>query len=286
MKGHKDKSGIVLDVRNLNASARTAVLNNYTGESGEVAAALPGGKLLKWVAVSFCLVCILQAALNISLRLALRTDASCKNLTEEEDSLKKNNDASQNNILTRERDDLKRKLADFASQNNILTREIDDLKRKLADFVSQNNILTRERDDLKRKLEDFVHYAQQGWQYFNGSFYYISSTKQNWQDSRDDCLQRGASLAIINSKEEQKFIRQQQETIIWIGLTDKETEGVWKWVDETPLTGSFWYSGEPNNYRGSDEDCVVINYYNDENSWNDAVCENQNLWLCEKKMVI
>uniref|UniRef100_A0A3Q0RF76 C-type lectin domain-containing protein n=1 Tax=Amphilophus citrinellus TaxID=61819 RepID=A0A3Q0RF76_AMPCI len=148
-----------------------------------------------------------------------------------------------------------------------------------------------------------VHYAQQGWQYFNGSFYYISSTKQNWQDSRDDCLQRGASLAIINSKEEQvltsfqcfipiclclnkKFIRQQQETIIWIGLTDKETEGVSKWVDETPLTESFWYSGEPNNYRGSDEDCVVINDYNDENSWNDAVCENQNLWLCEKKMVI
>lgn len=46
-------------------------------------------------------------------------------------------------------------------------------------------------------------YFQQGWVYFRPSFYYISSIAKSWKDSRDDCLQRGADLAIINTKEEQ-----------------------------------------------------------------------------------
>ena len=47
------------------------------------------------------------------------------------------------------------------------------------------------------------HHAQQVWEYSRGSFYYVSSTKKTWQQSRDDCLQKGADLMIINSKEEQ-----------------------------------------------------------------------------------
>uniref|UniRef100_A0A669B976 C-type lectin domain-containing protein n=1 Tax=Oreochromis niloticus TaxID=8128 RepID=A0A669B976_ORENI len=125
-----------------------------------------------------------------------------------------------------------------------------------------------------------------GWLYFNGSFYYISSIAKSWQDSRDDCSQRGAVLAIISMKHLSKTnMCDIISMVMWIGLTDRETEGVWKWVDETPLTASFWYSGEPNNFKGRNEDCVVINhYYSNENNWNDAVCENEYSWLCEKHM--
>uniref|UniRef100_A0A3B4XKT6 C-type lectin domain-containing protein n=1 Tax=Seriola lalandi dorsalis TaxID=1841481 RepID=A0A3B4XKT6_SERLL len=81
-------------------------------------------------------------------------------------------------------------------------------------------------------------YVQKGWVYFSDSIYYISSTKKTWQDSRNDCLQKGADLMIINSKEEQDFTRQSKKNV-WIGLTDSETEGTWKWVDGTPLTTRF-----------------------------------------------
>uniref|UniRef100_A0A8C4HRM7 C-type lectin domain-containing protein n=1 Tax=Dicentrarchus labrax TaxID=13489 RepID=A0A8C4HRM7_DICLA len=124
------------------------------------------------------------------------------------------------------------------------------------------------------------HYSQEGWRYFYGSFYYISSIKRTWEASRDDCLQKGAELVIINSQEEQEFIRQYKKSA-WIGLTDRVTEGVWKWVDGTPLTTSFWRSGEPNNYYGRNEDCVEIT---NNGGWNDLVCENEINWICEKKM--
>ncbi|XP_010788456.1 CD209 antigen-like protein E, partial [Notothenia coriiceps] len=145
------------------------------------------------------------------------------------------------------------------------------------------NILTEENHGLKRTLEEYAHYLQQGWVYFSGSFYRISSTMKPWQDSRRDCQQKGADLMIINSQEEQDFSRQ-STNITWIGLTDRDTEGEWTWVDGTQLTTSFWHSGEPNNYDKSNEDCVNINLHDHQNSWNDAPCENEHFWICEKKM--
>ncbi|XP_042288924.1 CD209 antigen-like protein A [Thunnus maccoyii] len=221
---HKEQSEITMDYVNLpDASARGLASNSRSGEHGEVTAAASGRKLYRLVAVSFGLLCILQAALNISLRLALYssgskttgTEANCKNLT----------------------------------------------------------------DELKRKLIDFDHYFQEGWVYFHPSLYYISSIKKTWQESRDDCHQRDADLVIINSKEEQDFTRKFHK-LTWIGLTKRET--IWKWVDGTQLTKSYWSPGEPNGYEGKTEDCVEIRFHDKENSWNDIPCKDQNFWICEK----
>ncbi|XP_054459937.1 hepatic lectin-like [Anoplopoma fimbria] len=179
------------------------------------------GKLYRVVAVSFGLLCILQAAVNISLRLSL-----------------------------------------YSSSTKII------------------KYLTEEGEDLKRKLSILDHYLQQGWVYSNNSFYYNSSNQKSWQESRDDCRQRGADLIIINSKGEQDFARGFKR-LTWIGLTDRETEGKWKWVDGTDLKTSYWLTGEPNS-NGGREDCGVIWSYEKENSWNDTPCTEENFWICEK----
>ncbi|XP_044202934.1 C-type lectin domain family 4 member F-like [Thunnus albacares] len=182
---------------------------------------------------------------------------SYKRLTEERDTLKKNLSDCDNKTLdfeasfktlTEERDELKKNLTDFdhsySTSYKRLTEERDTLKRNLSDCDNKTldleasfKTLTEERDELKKKLTDFVH-DQQGWVYFNGSFYYISLDTKTWNESRTDCLQRGADLVVVNSEEEQEFINRYRKRM-WIGLTDSEREGTWKWVDGTPLTTRF-----------------------------------------------
>ncbi|XP_073685572.1 CD209 antigen-like protein D isoform X2 [Garra rufa] len=119
------------------------------------------------------------------------------------------------------------------------------------------------------------------WITYKHSSYYISSEWKNWTESREDCLQRGADLIIINDKEEQDFITvATSANIVWIGLNEFHKEGVWKWVDGSTLTTEFWRHGEPNNNVG-DEDCVVSHFH-----WADYPCDFTFVWICEKDLEV
>ncbi|XP_010786464.1 CD209 antigen-like protein E [Notothenia coriiceps] len=159
------------------------------------------------------------------------------------------------------------------------------LYSKTSDIDVSCTNLTYETEKLKKELINFDHFFQQGWVYIRPSFYYISSVRKTWQESRADCLQRGADLVIINSKAEQDFITKFNR-FTWIGLTDVKTEDTWKWVDGTPLNKSYWGPGEPNSFEGNVENCVEIRFFDLENSWNDIQCGDQNFWICEKMLAI
>ncbi|XP_070782160.1 CD209 antigen-like [Enoplosus armatus] len=276
---HEEDSEVSMAYENFHA--RNVALQSCSGEDSKLTAAVPGIKLYRLVVVSFGLLCILQATLNISLRLALDTEASCKNLTEERDDLKRklNNfdqlQTSYNNIIS-ERHQLENNLTRQKDQYQTCYNELATEKNQLRRRVKN---LTKERSDLQRKLRD--QNDQQEWVYFSSSSYYISSIMKSWQESRDDCLQRGADLIIIDSEEEQEFTKRFQR-LVWIGLTDRETEGTWKWVDGTPLTTRYWAPSEPNGAPRRDEDCAEIKAFNLKNSWNDELCYVQKFWICEK----
>ncbi|XP_028713219.1 CD209 antigen-like protein 2 isoform X1 [Peromyscus leucopus] len=117
------------------------------------------------------------------------------------------------------------------------------------------------------------------WELFQGSCYLFSQTQGTWEASATSCQKLGGHLVIINSAEEQRFmkywnVRKKQRS--WIGLSDHRFEDFWQWVDGTPLQLSFWKEGEPNN--DGDEDCVEL--FPDK--WNDNKCTEQNFWVCEQ----
>ncbi|XP_052330067.1 uncharacterized protein LOC118377339 isoform X11 [Oncorhynchus keta] len=124
----------------------------------------------------------------------------------------------------------------------------------------------------------------EGWQTSGSSCYYTTTVIKTWEESRKDCNERGAHLVIINSREEQTFINglygPGNET--WIGLTNVDTEGTWKWVDDTPLTTAYWKTGKPSSSLGADQDCVAFFHHSsDPGEWNNEECHKSTNWICE-----
>ncbi|XP_068563093.1 C-type lectin domain family 4 member F-like isoform X2 [Cebidichthys violaceus] len=125
----------------------------------------------------------------------------------------------------------------------------------------------------------------------------IPQPSKSWQDSRADCIGRGADLAVIDSMEEQvnlfEYLPKRDPSVrpwwsgqvgVWIGLTDIQTEDNWVWVNNVTLQNeTYWIGGEPNNHGASgSEDCAALmNRRNPKATWYDARCQDNKEWLCE-----
>ncbi|XP_026215268.1 C-type lectin domain family 4 member M-like [Anabas testudineus] len=230
----------------------------------------------------------------------VQLQTSHKNLTKENDQLQtsfrnltKENDQLQTSFrnLTKENDQLQTSFKNLTKENDQLQTSFKNLTKENDQLQTSYSILTKDRDQLQKILEKRIDEQNnpqvlysEVWRHFNGNFYYFSSLMKSWQESRNDCQQRGADLVIINSAKEQDFIRSWRKHM-WIGLNDREVEGTWRWVDGTPvLTATrFWGTSEPNDAKGT-EDCAEIYNYESQNSWNDAPCEIQKHWICESRL--
>ncbi|KAM5172732.1 CD209 antigen-like protein C [Mantella aurantiaca] len=124
--------------------------------------------------------------------------------------------------------------------------------------------------------------CERGWLEFDDHCYFFSNFALNWTNAENMCLNRNGHLVIINSQAEQKFLLDNFKGLSWIGLTDLEKEGIFKWIDGTGLSYTFWDTGEPNDLLQL-EDCVHM--YDE--GWNDSICsDNSSYAICEKRLEI
>ena len=128
-----------------------------------------------------------------------------------------------------------------------------------------------------------------GWKSFQGSCYALSNNDLNWWTAKENCINNSAQLVKIESSGETNFIKTQflSGTVdYWIGLTDVETEGIWKWSDGSIVSGyTYWGDSQPNNINGN-QDCGGIRmgwHYNQyfDAEWHDNKCTLTKGYICE-----
>jgi len=102
--------------------------------------------------------------------------------------------------------------------------------------------------------------------FFNGKAYSVTPSAMSWQAAEDLARSLGGHLVVVNSIAENTWIQQNYSGYgtVWIGLTDQEVEGTFKWVDGTPLKFTNWSSGEPNDASGEDFGTMLTG-----GTWND-----------------
>ncbi|KAK7153564.1 hypothetical protein R3I94_007065 [Phoxinus phoxinus] len=154
----------------------------------------------------------------------------------------------------------------------LLLTKISNLTEARDELLTRNMQLTKERDGFSSSNLELIKHRD--------SLYFLSSEKKSWTESRRYCTERGADLIIINNTEEQGFVKKISSDVqVWIGLTDRDVEGTWKWVDGSTLNSGFWASTEPNG--GTVEDCA-LNYGP---GLADYPCNDAFQWICEEAIL-
>ena len=87
---------------------------------------------------------------------------------------------------------------------------------------------------------------------YEGSCYYMSDYTLFWDAAKLACEEAGGHLATITSDEERSHLVDDLGIDLtinnwgpWIGLSDHEEEGDWRWVSGEPLDYTNWAAGQP-----------------------------------------
>lgn len=113
-----------------------------------------------------------------------------------------------------------------------------------------------------------------------GVRYFVSLVPLAWSAAQAECATKGAHLAIIKSQAENQYLDGLSNSVLWIGMNDLVTEGVFVWLDGTVVDSGFtsWRSMQPNNDSGN-QHCGELDPFNP--TWNDFVCEVPQQFVCE-----
>ena len=70
---------------------------------------------------------------------------------------------------------------------------------------------------------------------------------------------------------------------VYIGLTDQNEEGQWRWTDGSELGFTKWGKGQPDNWN--DEDCAWLWNSDESHShwkkfWIDLSCDSNAAYVC------
>ncbi len=107
---------------------------------------------------------------------------------------------------------------------------------------------------------------------FGGHEYFLSPIKGE-QDLADSFARViGGHLATISSRAEDSFIANTVGGTAWIGFTDRDSEGVFTWLNGEPVTYVNWCIGQPDNWRSNQNYTVIygVGVSGPEGCWDDG----------------
>lgn len=121
---------------------------------------------------------------------------------------------------------------------------------------------------------------------YNGHIYFLTDQNLSWEQAENVAKSFGGHLVTINNQEEQDWLSttfakpsvenptENYKVLGWIGYTDKDSEGTWKWVSGETSTYTNWDTGEPNNSGGNEDFAQLYERFWHNGKWNDININN------------
>ena len=120
---------------------------------------------------------------------------------------------------------------------------------------------------------------------FNLCWRYQKTPTQNWFDAEKTCQNEGGHLMIFNSSGSAKFIQEYLKASdaggAYVGASDIQEEGEFKWNNGKSVQELPWHSSQPN--EGTSGNCLLIHPNYDYN-FGDIGCGVKYGMLCQIDM--
>lgn len=85
--------------------------------------------------------------------------------------------------------------------------------------------------------------------YFDESWYKVFLEKIFWTSAQKKAEKMEGHLVWIRDQATQDFIKIQAKGLrLWLGATDENVEGLWKWTDGEEMKFKNWKKDQPNNW--------------------------------------
>ncbi|XP_062983516.1 macrophage mannose receptor 1-like [Elgaria multicarinata webbii] len=124
--------------------------------------------------------------------------------------------------------------------------------------------------------------CQIGWKRHGFYCYLIGSVFAAFAEASQMCIKDGAYLATVEDRYEQAYLTSliglRPETYIWIGLSDTEEKGSFKWTNGETVRFTHWNSEMPGRKPG----CVAMRTGIAGGLWDLLKCETKAKFLCKR----
>ncbi|KAK2830962.1 hypothetical protein Q5P01_018893 [Channa striata] len=173
-----------------------------------------------------------------------------------------------------------------ASSDSSLLLKVNSLQKRYIQLCDAYSSLGKSCSQTVEQCRE----CPAAWLHVGDQCYFFSSDKLDWTKSKASCQEMGAHLTILHSMEQHDAVEKEAKRIggfdyhYWIGLSDIEKEGDWRWVDNTTLQHKYWdqWSSEPDNHQSGGEhgeDCATLNSLS--KTWFDVPCEHIYKRICQ-----
>ena len=115
-----------------------------------------------------------------------------------------------------------------------------------------------------------------------GVTFHLCELPMTWTEAAAFCAVQGHALARFDDAEQSRIVaeaaREQAKGKWWIGLSDRDGEGEFRWDDGAPLDFTRWAKGEPDNGE-CNQDCAVLGQRGT-GDWHDTHCASRLPFVC------
>ncbi|XP_046328327.2 secretory phospholipase A2 receptor-like [Haliotis rufescens] len=117
------------------------------------------------------------------------------------------------------------------------------------------------------------------------SEYELVHLKKTWNDAKEHCEIGGGRLAKVDTPAKYTFLELfanmtgQNETEIFLGGSEEDFTGDWRWVDGTSFNYSFWQEGQPEDEK--EKNCLSVCF---STGWGGPSCLKKKAFMCERKL--